>query len=88
MAANERQKVLRVEDNIPRNEALLPNTIEIDGDTVRSFDYNTLVAAGNSIDIDNNMTEQMLSIKDNICGGQRGKMRAKIFWAMLKSIQP
>ena len=48
---------------IIRSTADARDTIEIDGDTVRSFDYNTLVAAGNNVDIDNNMTEQMLSDK-------------------------
>lgn len=52
---------VEVEDNVVIKP--YPNTIEIDGDTVRSFDYNTLVAAGNNVDIDNNMTEQMLSDK-------------------------
>ena len=52
---------VEVEDNVVIKP--YPNTIEIDGNTVRSFDYNTLVAAGNNVDIDNNMTEQMLSDK-------------------------
>ena len=52
---------VEVEDNVVIKP--YPNTIEIDGDTVRSFDYNTLVAAGNNVDIDNDVTEQMLSDK-------------------------
>ena len=52
---------VEVEDNVVIKP--YPNTIEIDGDTVRSFDYNTLVAAGNNVDIDNYVTEQMLSDK-------------------------
>lgn len=52
---------VEVDDNVVIKP--YPNTIEIDGDTVRSFDYNTLVAAGNNVDIDNDVTEQMLSDK-------------------------
>ena len=51
----------RSEDNVVIKP--YPNTIEIDGDTVRSFDYNTLVAAGNNVDIVDDVTEQMLSDK-------------------------
>ena len=49
---------VEVEDNVVIKP--YPNTIEIDGDTVRSFDYNTLVAAGNNVDIVDDVTEQML----------------------------
>lgn len=52
---------VEVEDNVVIKP--YPNTIEIDGDTVRSFDYNTLVAAGNNVDIVDDVTEQMLSDK-------------------------
>ena len=36
------------------------NVVEIDSDTVRNFDNNTCVVAGNIIDIKNDVTEQML----------------------------
>ena len=49
---------VEVEDNVVIKP--YPNTIEIDSDMVRSFDYNTLVAAGNNVDIDDDVTEQML----------------------------
>ena len=52
---------VEVEDNVVIKP--YPNTIEIDGNTVRSFDYNTLVAAGNNVDIVDDVTEQMLSDK-------------------------
>ena len=39
------------------------NVVEIDSDTVRNFDNNTLVVAGNIINIKNDVTEQMLTDK-------------------------
>ncbi len=39
------------------------NVVEIDSDTVRNFDNNTCVVAGNIIDIKNDVTEQMLTDK-------------------------
>lgn len=39
------------------------NVIEIDSSTVRNFDNNTCVVAGNIIDIKNDVTEQMLADK-------------------------
>lgn len=39
------------------------NIIEIDSNTVRNFDNNTCVVAGNIIDIKNDVTEQMLTDK-------------------------